>query len=60
MQPILNGLSLSIEDKQIYGLLGKSGSGKSTLVRIMLGLEKQKAENCNGLMRYLTLARNDV
>ncbi|PGS92096.1 daunorubicin ABC transporter ATP-binding protein [Bacillus anthracis] len=40
MQPILNGLSLSIEDKQIYGLLGKSGSGKSTLVRVMLGLEK--------------------
>jgi ABC-2 type transport system ATP-binding protein len=34
----LNGLSLEIEEGQVYGLLGPNGSGKSTLMKIMVGL----------------------
>ncbi len=34
----LDGLDLSIEEGQIYGLLGPNGSGKSTLMKIMIGL----------------------
>jgi ABC-2 type transport system ATP-binding protein len=34
----LNGLSLGIEEGQVYGLLGPNGSGKSTLMKIMVGL----------------------
>ncbi|KUP22755.1 ABC transporter ATP-binding protein [Paenibacillus sp. DMB5] len=38
-EPVLDGLSISITDKQIYGLLGPNGAGKSTLTKVMLGLE---------------------
>ncbi|MBH5320074.1 ABC transporter ATP-binding protein [Paenibacillus sp. GSMTC-2017] len=37
---VLNQLSLSINDRQIFGLLGPNGAGKSTLTRVMLGLDK--------------------
>ena len=36
----LNGVSLKIEDGQIFGIIGYSGAGKSTLVRIINQLEK--------------------
>lgn len=42
-KPVLNGLSLSIGDKQIYGLLGPNGAGKSTLTKVMLGLDKAQS-----------------
>ncbi|MEC0090279.1 ABC transporter ATP-binding protein [Paenibacillus macquariensis] len=42
-KPVLNGLSLSIGDKQIYGLLGPNGAGKSTLTKVMLGLDKPQS-----------------
>ncbi|MBY0012901.1 MULTISPECIES: ABC transporter ATP-binding protein [Paenibacillus] len=38
-EPVLDGLSISITDRQIYGLLGPNGAGKSTLTKVMLGLE---------------------
>jgi len=34
----LNGVSLRLEEKEIFGLMGESGSGKSTLGRLALGL----------------------
>lgn len=37
---ILTDVSLDIERKDIYGILGLSGAGKSTLVRCINGLEK--------------------
>lgn len=36
----VNGVNLSIEEGEIYGIIGYSGAGKSTLLRILNGLEK--------------------
>ena len=35
---VLNGLSLSVQKGEIFGVLGANGSGKTTLMRIMVGL----------------------
>lgn len=37
-QPVLRGISFSIEPHEIVGIVGPSGSGKSTLVQLLLGL----------------------
>ncbi len=37
----LQGVSLSVESGQIYGLLGQNGAGKSTMVKILLGIVKK-------------------
>ncbi len=37
-QPLINGLSLTLEPGHIYGLLGQNGAGKSTLLKLMAGL----------------------
>jgi ABC-2 type transport system ATP-binding protein len=34
----LSGVSLKIEEGQVYGLLGPNGSGKTTTIKILLGL----------------------
>ncbi|MCO7175111.1 ABC transporter ATP-binding protein [Sporolactobacillus kofuensis] len=39
-QIVLNDVSLTLHEGEIYGLIGPSGAGKTTLVRILLGLEK--------------------
>lgn len=36
---VLKGISLMIEDHEIYGIVGQSGAGKSTLLRCINGLE---------------------
>lgn len=36
---VLKGISLQIEDHEIYGIIGQSGAGKSTLLRCINGLE---------------------
>ncbi|MBQ9707923.1 MAG: methionine ABC transporter ATP-binding protein [Firmicutes bacterium] len=36
---VLKGMSLNIEDGEIYGIIGQSGAGKSTLLRCINGLE---------------------
>ena len=36
---VLKGISIDIQDGQIYGLVGVSGAGKSTLLRCINGLE---------------------
>lgn len=42
-QIILDNLSLTIKEGQIFGLLGKNGAGKTTLMKIILGLIKKDA-----------------
>ena len=36
---VLKGISMTIEDHKIYGIIGQSGAGKSTLLRCINGLE---------------------
>jgi|SRR5579872_1084540 len=36
--PALKGVSLSVHEGMIFGLLGRNGAGKTTLVKILLGL----------------------
>ena len=40
---VLKGISLTIEDHEIYGIVGQSGAGKSTLLRCINGLEPYDA-----------------
>ncbi|WP_371379523.1 methionine ABC transporter ATP-binding protein [Sporomusa aerivorans] len=37
---VLKNINLTIQDGEIYGLVGRSGAGKSTLLRCINGLEK--------------------
>jgi ABC-2 type transport system ATP-binding protein len=39
----VDGLSLSLQRGEIYGLLGPNGSGKTTLIRLLIGLLKPTA-----------------
>lgn len=37
----LNGVSLTVQRGEIFGLLGQNGAGKTTLVKILLGITKK-------------------
>ena len=37
---ILSDVSFNIEEKEIFGLVGKSGGGKTTLLKILIGMAK--------------------
>lgn len=39
----IDDISLSINEGEIYGIIGYSGAGKSTLIRMLNGLEKPTA-----------------
>ena len=43
--PILDGLSFTVKDEEIYGLLGPNGSGKSTTMKILSGILKPDEGN---------------
>src|SRR2546430_5428181 len=37
----LDGVSLTVERGEIFGLLGQNGAGKTTLIKILLGVTKK-------------------
>ena len=40
---VLDDISLTIHDGEIYGIIGQSGAGKSTLLRCINGLESYQS-----------------
>ena len=55
-QPILEGVSLTVESGEFVGLIGANGSGKTTLLRILLGLlpvTKGEIRLCGSILRSI-------
>ena len=40
---VLDGLSLQIPPRAIFGLLGANGAGKTTLIRLLVGILKPRS-----------------
>ena len=36
---VLNGLTLAVDESEIFGILGANGAGKTTLMRLLIGLQ---------------------
>lgn len=56
-QPVLDHLDLTVQQGQVYGLLGQNGCGKSTTFNILAGLEQAdygKAHILGAPFRYAT------
>ncbi len=39
-EPLLEGASFDVFEREIFAIMGSSGSGKSTLMRVLVGLER--------------------
>ena len=51
---VFDDFSLTLEENNIYGLLGKNGTGKSTLLYLIAGLLRPKkgSVSCDGIATY--------
>lgn len=56
----VDGISLSIDNGDIYGFLGPNGAGKSTTLRMLLSLIKPTAGSIEIMGRNLEKNRNDI
>ena len=45
-QPVFRNISLNFEKGNIYGLLGENGVGKTSLLKLISGLQRPTAGNC--------------
>jgi phospholipid/cholesterol/gamma-HCH transport system ATP-binding protein len=53
-QLVHDGLDMTVEDGEVFGIVGGSGSGKSVLLRSILGLQRPKAGEVRLLGRDVT------
>ena len=42
----LDGVSFTLEDNEILGIIGANGAGKSTTIKILIGAVKQSSGEC--------------
>lgn len=54
----VKGVSLSIEEGSVYGLIGPNGSGKSTMMKMLVGLLAPDAGSCRVFGRPATASGN--
>lgn len=62
-RPVLNNISMTLEEGRIYGLLGENGVGKTTLLTLLCGLKKAQkgtitVDGCNPYSRQPSLLGN--
>ena len=65
----VDGISLTVREGEIYGIVGESGCGKSTLLKVLLGMTKPPLTVVDGSVTYgsgddkcniLTMPRADL
>jgi ABC-2 type transport system ATP-binding protein len=56
----VDGISLTIDEGDIYGFLGPNGAGKSTTLRMLLSLIKPTAGSIEIMGKSLDKSRNDI
>lgn len=56
----LNGLTLKINNNEIFGLLGKNGAGKTSLLKILYGLETQTSGTATIFNLDVSKHRNSI
>ena len=51
--PVLNGITLDVQEGEFLSLMGPSGSGKTTLLNLIAGIDKPSGGQCyNCRSRY--------
>ena len=59
--PVLNGLSLDIDEGEFMALMGPSGSGKTTLLNLIAGIDKADSGSIRvGGVEITTLAETEL
>ena len=58
----LNGLTMTVTQGEVYGLLGPDGAGKTTLFKALLGLTKPNSGECyiNGIQPFNPRSRGNI
>lgn len=51
-QPILEGVSLDLQERELISIVGPSGAGKSTLLRVVNRLAEDAGFQVSGMIRY--------